>query len=472
MIDINGKKILFDCGLFQGGDRQKAQEKNRELLFDPTTVDYVIISHAHIDHLGRLPYLVKNGFKGKVFCTYGTKELAKLMLLDTAHIQAQDSKFKEEKTGELVEPLYGDLEVRETIDLMETYEYFQRFKITDNIWATFFDAGHVLGSAITVLEFIEDGEKRKLVFTGDLGRKYMPILNDPYQISEADYLIIESTYANRLHESFDIVEDRLVSIVNRVAKRKGKIIIPGFSLERTQALVYVLHQLYNEKKIPLLPIFVDSPLSTEISAVFEKNINYYDKETFRDFLTNKQSPFYFNEIKYLKKAEDSKILNSFKGSCIIISASGMCEAGRIKHHLKHHMPNPRNAILVVGFMAQGTRGRRIVDGDKNIKIFGEDIPLNAEVDILNAFSAHADKIELLDYVKNISNLKQIFLVHGEEQECTMFRDNLKNILKFAGKVDIADHGEEFELKKSQFYSLNPQRKKDYEEQIKNKKLKV
>ena len=471
-MEINGKKILLDCGLFQGGDRQKNKELNENFLFDPAQIDYLIVSHAHIDHLGRVPLLVKKGFKGKIFCTRGTFDLAELMLMDTAHIQMQDAHFLFQDKGITVEPLYTQEDVIACLGLFETYEYFQKFKLDEDIWVTFFDAGHVLGSAISSIEFRENNETHKLVFTGDLGRKYMPILNDPYQIDSADYLIIESTYASRIHDSFATVADRLAEIITRVAKRKGKIIVPGFSLERTQALVYVLHQLYDQKKIPLVPIFVDSPLSTEISKVFERNNNYYDKETFREFLSKKESPIYFREIKYTSSVDESKALNKLPGSCIIISASGMCEAGRIKHHLKYHMGNRKNLILVVGFMASGTRGRKIVEGEKKIKLFGEMYPLNAEVAVINAFSAHADKVELLEYVRNISDLKNIFVVHGEENECLVMRDNIYNILKFKGKVDVVDMGEEFALRDGKFVSLNPERRDEYKEEMDNLKLKT
>jgi len=472
LLNINGCRILLDSGLFQGGDREKNLELNKQFLFNPAEIDFLIISHAHIDHIGRVPLLVKQGFKGKIFCTRATFDLAELMLMDTAHIQSQEAQFLQKEQSEFMEPLYNQEDVIACLGLFETYEYFQKFKISENIWATFFDAGHVLGSMITVLEFKDENGLKKLVYTGDLGRKYMPILNDPYQINSADFLIIESTYASRVHDSFATVADRLAEMISRVAKRGGKIIVPGFSLERTQALVYVLHQLYNEKRIPILPIFVDSPLSAEISKVFEQNNGYYDKETFREFLAKKESPLYFKDIKYISAVDDSKNLNKFRGSCIIISASGMCEAGRIKHHLKYHMVDKKNLILVIGFMAAGTRGRKIVEGEKNISIFGEMYPLNAEVAVLNAFSAHADKIELLEYVKNISDLNQIFIVHGEENECLVMRDNIKNILKFNGKVDVADMGEEFVLEEKIFVSQNHSRSEEYLEEMNNLKLKV
>ncbi len=472
LLEINKKRILLDCGMFQGGDRKEIRKLNEQFLFDPKSLDYVIISHAHIDHIGMLPRLVKQGFNGKIYCTRATKELAEVMLLDSAHIQVQDAFFIKKHLKQNSEPLYNDSDVRGVLDLIETYEYFQKFKLDENIWVTFYDAGHVLGSAITAIDFKEEKEYQRLVFTGDLGRKYMPILNDPYQVDHADILITESTYASRLHDSFASVHEEVEWAINDVVKRNGKIIVPGFSFERTQAFVYILHELYNQGKIPKIPIFVDSPLSTEISEVFDQNKDYYDNETFRKFLDKKQNPLYFKEIKYIKSVEDSKKLNFFDKPCIIISASGMCEAGRILHHLKNNMSDPKNLILIIGFMAYGTRGRKIVEGERKIKIFGTNYPLKADVVVLNSFSGHADKLELLEYIRNINDLKNIFIVHGEESECAVLRDNIINILKFKGRVDVADMGEEFEIISKKTKSKKGSRRQDYIKNMKELKKKV
>ncbi|MBU1132198.1 MBL fold metallo-hydrolase [Patescibacteria group bacterium] len=472
VVEACGKNILLDCGMVQGGGRDNARKQNTNFLFEPKEIDFVIISHAHIDHVGMLPRLVKFGFRGQVFCTAATRELAEVMLLDSSHIQKQDAEFVGKKSGKKIEPLFDDIDVRKTMKLFSTFEYFQKFRITEGVWATFYDAGHVLGSSIVALDAKEEGEQKRLVYTGDLGRKYLPILNDPYQVDHADFLIIESTYAGHLHDSFSNVREELEYIVNDVVKRGGKIIIPGFSLERTQELVYVLHELYNAKKIPAIPIFVDSPLSSKISKIFDKYVDYYDNETYRAFLSKKQSPFNFKEIKYIESVEESKKLNHFEGSCIIISASGMCEAGRIQHHLKSHMTDPKNLILIVGFMAQGTRGRQIVEGARKIRIFGRLYPLRAEVVVMNAFSAHADKIELLEYVKNINDLEIIFIVHCEENECMIMRDNLHNILKFKGKAEVVDLGEEFDLSNEGLAARYGTRRKQYIEMMGKLKEKV
>ena len=472
LLEINNKKILLDCGMFQGGNRKKSRLLNEEFLFDPKEVDYVIISHAHIDHIGMLPRLVKLGFAGKVFCTGATEELAEVMLLDSAHIQVQDARFLKKHKKVHAEPLYTDTEVYDSLKLIESFDYFQKFKIDENIWATFYDAGHVLGSAIVSIDFKENEDYKRLVFTGDLGRKYMPILNDPHQIDHADILITESTYASHLHDSFSNVHEELEWAIRDVMKRKGKIIVPGFSFERTQAFVYVLHELYNKGKIPKIPIFVDSPLSSRISKVFDKNKDYYDDETFRDFVDKKKNPLYFKEITYTTSVEESKQLNFYNKPCIIISASGMCEAGRIMHHLKNHMTDPKNLILVIGFMAQGTRGRQIVEGARKIKIFGKKYPLKADVVVLNSFSGHADKLELLEYVRNINDLQNIFVVHGEESECAMLRDNIHNILRFKGRVDVVDMGEEFEITDKGTTSKMGKRRNKYIKQMNDLKLKV
>ncbi|NQT49114.1 MBL fold metallo-hydrolase [Candidatus Kuenenbacteria bacterium] len=476
LLEINGIKILLDCGMFQGGNRDKIRKLNEEFLFDPKEVDYVLISHAHIDHCGMLPRLVKMGFNGKVISTTANRDLMEVMLLDSAHIQVQDAKYVKKhfkgKSEFLREPLYTDKDVKKAMELFVGYNYFKKFKLHENIWVTLYDAGHVLGSAIIGIDFKDGKEQRRLVFTGDLGRKYMPILNDPYQVDHADILITESTYASHLHDSIDSVYEEVTWAVNDVIKRGGKIIVPSFSFERTQAFVYVLHQLYDQGKIPKIPIFVDSPLSTRISKVFDKYRDYYDNETFRDFLDKKKSPFYFNEIKYTKSVEESKKLNFYKKPCIIISASGMCEAGRIMHHLKNHMTDPKNMILVIGFMAQGTRGRMIVEGKPRIKIYGEKYPLKADVVVLNSFSSHADKLELLEYIKNISDLKNIFIVHGEESECAMLRDNIYNILKLKCRVDVADMGEEFEITNKGTTSKMGKRREKYKKDMGNLKSKV
>jgi metallo-beta-lactamase family protein len=453
LLEIGGKRVLLDCGMFQGGDEaQDTQKYNEEFLFDPKSLDAVIISHAHIDHMGALPRLVKLGYKGPVYVTTITAKLAEVMLRDAAHIQEQDADFALRHFKEKREPTFTDVDVTATMKLMKAHDYHDVFEVLPGVKVSFYDAGHVFGSAQTLLQIQEADKRYRLVYTGDYGRKGMPILNDPEQIPEADMLITESTYASHLHDTFAYVFDELEQIINDVIKRGGKIIIPGFSLERTQELVYVLHKLYNDKKIPAIPIFVDSPLSTKISKVFIDCAKYYDNESFREFISKGESPFAFKQLTYITSSEESKKLNFYTKSCIIIASSGMCQAGRIVHHLKHTVSDPRNVILIVGFMAKGTLGRRIVEKKRKLLIHGEYYDLKADVVALNEFSAHGDKLELLENIKNIKGLRQIFVVHGEETETAVMRDNIYGILKFKGRVDAPTMGEEFTIEGTQVSS--------------------
>lgn len=418
---------------------------NSNFLFDPKKIDAVVLSHAHIDHSGNLPTLIKQGFKGKIYCTKPTIELLTVMLEDSAKIQLQDAQYLRKRFQEDIEPLYSKADVIQTMKRMVGFDYGEKFEVEPGIEVVFYDAGHVLGSAQVLLTVTEGKKKRRIAFTGDYGRKNMPILNDPYQISSADVLITESTYAEHLHDSFKYVFEEMEWVVKDVVGRGGKIIVPGFSLERTQEMVYVLHKLYLEKKIPAVPIFVDSPLSTKISQVFMKNVNYYDDQSFKDFLGRAKSPFSFKNLTYITSVNDSKKLNNYNGSCIIISASGMCTAGRIVHHLKHNIEDPRNLILVIGYMAKGTLGRRIVEQKRKVKIMGSYYNLKADVLAMNEFSAHGDKLELMNNIKNIKNLKQIFIVHGEEQATIVMKNNIKEELKFQGEVIAPKLGQEIEI---------------------------
>jgi len=445
LFEVGNKKILFDYGLFQGGKKGEADKKNRDFLFEPKEVNALVLSHAHIDHAGNIPRLVRKGFKGTIHCTQITRELVELLLLDSAKIQKQDARHIWKHQKKKVEPLYDENDVRKTLKLIQTHHYDTEFQVVPGVKAKFIEAGHVLGSAIIVAELKEGSKTIKVVYTGDLGRKNMPILNDPAQPTEGDVLITESTYGSHLHESSTQSKQELKWIINDVVGRGGKIIVPGFSLERTQEIVYILHELYQEKKIPKIPIYVDSPLSTKISKIFIKHPEAYDKETAVAFLQKRKSPFYFEGLHYIIDRRESQKLNSLKKSCIIVSASGMCTAGRIQHHLKFNISDPKNLILVIGYMARGTLGRDIVEKKRKVTIFGQEYPLRAEVVVLNSFSAHADKPALLEFARKIKGLRKIFCVHGEETESLVMRDNLYNINRFTGKVEVPHLGEEFFL---------------------------
>jgi len=431
LLTVNGSKILLECGLFQGR-RQEAFERNRNLPFDAASIDVLILSHAHIDHSGNIPQLVKQGFQGNILCTHATQDLASVMLRDSAHIQERDAEFvnKRHKKKGLppVHPLYTMNDAAASMNHFVGIGYNRPFWVTPDVKLTFRDAGHILGSAIVILDIQENGTPRRLTFTGDLGRKDLPVIRDPVQVEETDILITESTYGNRTHEPIGDMKTRLREVVNNTVKRGGKIIVPAFSLGRTQELVYVLHELFNDGSLPEIPIFVDSPLSVNITEVFRLHPECFDHETRDAFLSNHQDPFGFYRLRYIRNVEESKKLNTLQEPCIIISASGMCETGRILHHLANNIEDPRTTVLIIGFMAEHTLGRRIVEKIPSIKIFGEELSLKAEVAIMNGFSAHADKNELLAFLDGLNRerLHHVFIVHGEPDQSEAFADVVRD----------------------------------------------
>ena len=442
LLEVNGKKILLDCGLFQGR-RQEAFEKNQNFLYDPAEIDAVLISHAHIDHTGRIPYLVKEGFQGVIYSTEATKNLCRLMLLDSAYIQEQDAKYfakrhskkkgetapKAGKEGEELEmePIYNTEDAERSLEFFKDLPYDKQFTLFDGIHITFREAGHVLGSSMLEIdvEDKEDGKTKKLIYTGDMGRDRLPIINDPHDFENADYVICESTYGNRNHAPIEEGIPELARIINRTVKRGGKIIIPSFAFERTQELIYGIHLLLDRGEIPKnLPIFIDSPLATNITDIFKEHIELYDT-SIRDNFRLGHNPFDPSQLKHTNNVEESKKLNFFIGPCIIISSSGMCEAGRIRHHLKNNIEDPKNTIAVVGYMAENTLGRKIINGDEFIKIYDQMYKVNAEVVILESFSAHADKDDLDQFLGEIKGLKKVMLVHGELSQSEPFAERIK-----------------------------------------------
>jgi metallo-beta-lactamase family protein len=451
LLHVNNKKILLDCGMYQGR-RKISREKNRNFPFDPKEIDAVILSHAHIDHSGLLPLLVKGGFSGPIFCTHATRDLCTHMLADSAYIQERDAEYynrKKLKKGEdPVEPLYSLEDAQQALNQFHCVGYERTFVVEDALAACFYDAGHILGSALVhMIVYEKDIDKRTtLAFTGDLGRKNIPVIRDPQVIPESEYLISECTYGDRLHEAIQDADQQLIDIVNSTYKKGGKLIIPAFSVGRTQEIVYRLNMALKYDKIPEFPIFVDSPLSGNITEVFANHPECFDKETSKEFIENRLNPFGFGRLKYISDVEDSKKLNTYRGPCIIISASGMCEFGRILHHLKNNIEDDKNSVLMVGYQAEHTLGRKIQDKQKIVKIFGEQYNLRAEVHCINAFSAHADRSDLLDYIKHVEGLKKVFLVHGEKDSGFKFKDVLtengyKNVeVPFPG--DVHDLSEE------------------------------
>ncbi len=432
LLHANGEKLLVDCGLYQG-HRKEAEKKNRHLPFPADSIVNMILTHAHIDHSGNIPNLVKSGFEGNIFTTFATRDLCAVMLRDSAHIQEKDAEYvnkKHKKRGlPPVEPIYTMDDARKSLEYFAAWGYNREFFVNSAIKVRFVDAGHILGSAQVVVDVEENGKKRRILFSGDLGRKKLPILRDPVQVTEADYLVIESTYGGRYHDPITNVRDQLAKVINRTYGRGGKIIVPAFSVGRTQELVYELHLLINERRIPNIPIYVDSPLSVNATEVFRLHPECYDREMKEEFLEKHEDPFGFSRLRYIRDVEESKKLNDCKGTCMIISASGMCEAGRILHHLKNNITDPKNTVLVVGYMAENTLGRRLVEREPVVKIFGDEYPLRSEVVVMNSFSAHADRNGLLNYVKNMdkNRLKHIFIVHGDPDQSEALADGLRKM---------------------------------------------
>ena len=433
-IRINGQLIQIDCGAFQGR-RSEADKKNRTWSFNAEEVHDVVLTHAHFDHSGLLPLLPKKGFQGNIYTTPASRDLASLILMDSAHLQARDIEYlrkKAKKKGATLnrEPLYNEREVADVLTRFVTLSYHRPISLGEGLRCEFYDAGHILGSSVTVMTVSQNGKSLSIGFSGDLGRKNLPILRDPEPIPPVDYLIMESTYGNRLHDPIEDAAQKLAEVINRTIDRRGKIIIPAFAVERTQELVYFIHLISDEGLIPKVPVYVDSPMATNATSIFRVHQECYDEETRQAFLDHHQNPFGFNELNYVSSTEESKRLNTLKEPAIIISASGMCESGRILHHLKNNIENPANTILIVGFMAQNTLGRKIVERQSEVKIFGDVYKLRAEVAILNAFSAHADYAEILEYINQLdrSKLKGIFLVHGEPEA----QEHLKGLLEEQG----------------------------------------
>ncbi len=447
VLTVRGKKILLDCGLYQGR-REEARNRNRNFPFDPAGIDAMVLSHAHIDHSGNIPQLAKLGFTGNIFCTHATRDLCGIMLQDSGHIQEMDAEFlnkKRARTGQPpVTPIYTARDAMRAMNQFVSSGYLRPVPVADGVTATFYDAGHILGSAITALDIEENGKTLRLVFSGDLGRPNMPILSDPAVLDHADIVFTESTYGGRLHDDYVTVNDKLAKIVNDTFARGGKIIVPAFSVGRTQEIVYALHQLTLEGQIPELPIFVDSPLSVNATQIFRMHPECYDEET-RELLLQTRDVFGFGKLRYIENVEESKKLVRLKKPCIIISASGMCEAGRILHHLRNNIEDERNTILVVGFMAENTLGRRLVEGIPEIRIFGEEYRLAAQVVKLNAFSAHADHDELLSWISNFDaeRLRNIYILHGEFAQSEALANGLSSV--GYSQVAIPERGEFVEV---------------------------
>ncbi|UCF22971.1 MAG: MBL fold metallo-hydrolase, partial [Ralstonia sp.] len=446
LLTINGTRVLLDCGLYQG-KRKESFERNRHLPFEAKDVDMLVLSHAHIDHSGNIPNLVKNGFAGQIYCTFATRDLCAAMLRDSGHIQEMDVLYvnkKRARKGEPpVEPIYTQEDAIQSLGQFISLGYGRAFPILPGVRLTFLDAGHILGSAIVVLdiETEEDADPHRLVFSGDLGRPDKPILEDPTLVHGCDTLIIESTYGNRLHPDTNGTQQELKRVVLETVQRGGKLIIPAFAVGRTQELVYDLHQLTLSNEIPKTPVFVDSPLAIDVTGVFRLHPECYDAQV-EQFLhdTGARDPFGFGRLQYTRSVEQSKAINDMEGPAIIISASGMAEAGRIQHHLKNNIEDPRNTVLIVGWQAPNTLGRYIVEKQETVKIFGERYKLRAQVKAINGFSAHGDRNEMLDWVKAMDTLpKKTFIVHGDPEPAQAMAHGLSEL--GISETYVPDRGE-------------------------------
>lgn len=451
LLENKGRKVALDCGLYQGR-RSEFFERNRAFPCPPGEVETLILSHAHIDHVGNVPNFVKQGFEGNIFGTNATEDLARTLLLDSAFIQEKDTAFvnklRRKRHQEDLEPLYTVRDAEESMDQFAAVGYYRWFCFAPGFCGKYLEAGHILGSAQIELDVEVSPENfHRVVFGGDIGRGHNAILRDPEIPSDVDTLIMESTYGNRDSPPVESLRDDLCELVTRVADRNGKLIIPAFSVGRTQDIVYQLNILFNENRLPRIPIFVDSPLSANVTEIFRNHPECYNRQT-RELILTDDDPFGFEMLNYIKSVDQSKELNDYQGACVIISASGMCENGRILHHLSNSVGDPRNCVLIVGYQAAHTLGRKLVEKQPTVRIFGEEHAVRCEIKVMNGFSAHADRTELHDYAFRVharsgGRLRRIFLVHGEPEAANALRDYLRETLKV--EVHVPARGDEFHL---------------------------
>jgi metallo-beta-lactamase family protein len=430
LLEIGPQRVLLECGLFQGR-RDESIERNRTFPFDPRKLDAVVLSHAHIDHCGNLPNLCRQGYDGNIYSTFATRDLAAIMLEDSAGIQKDDAVYVSKKRARLgkppVEPLYSATDAEKAVRQFVTLDYERPIRVTPGVTVTFRDAGHILGSAQVILDVEENGRKFRHLFSGDVGRGDDDILRDPLPVENVDSLQIESTYGDRLHAAKPGAKEEMAKLVRETLEKSGKVIIPAFSVGRTQQIVWTFNQLSEEGRLPRVPIFVDSPLSVNATEVYRLHPECFNDEIYR-FLREKANPFGMENLTYIREVAHSMKLNELKEPAIIISASGMCEAGRIRHHLKNHLGRAENLVLFIGYCAEHTLGAQILAGRSPVNIFGEPCDVHARIASVDAYSGHADKAELRRYVQALTgDIRKIFVVHGEESQALAFGRTLQEM---------------------------------------------
>ncbi|MDR0690145.1 MAG: MBL fold metallo-hydrolase [Spirochaetaceae bacterium] len=449
VIEAYGKSYLIDCGAFQGS-RAEADRKNRNFGISMDRIQGVVVTHGHYDHCGLLPLLAKKGYRGNIYATPATRDISSLIMMDSAHIQARDAVYlrkqavkKHEKFT--WEPLYDEKDVIQAAGQIVGLSYNRPMFIGEGVELEFYDAGHILGSAMALITLKKEGRETKILCSGDLGRKDKPIIRDPARVPPPDYIVLESTYGDRRHDTAGNAMEKLAEIAQRTVRTKGKILIPAFAIERTQELVYYFHLLVDEGIIPEIPIYVDSPMATNATTIFQVHPECYDEEIHEAFIKHHKNPFGFNSLHFTTSVAESKALNDHPGPLIIISADGMCEAGRIQHHLIHNIGDPNTTILTVGYMARNTLGRRIRNKEQEVKIHDQWFKRRAQVEEINAFSAHADYVEAGEWLDSLdtSRLKQIFLVHGEPKAQSAFKKHL--VEKGYPHTEIVQYGKTYGL---------------------------
>ena len=431
LLQANGTKVLVDCGLYQ--ERQFRERNWAPFTVPPESIDAVLLTHAHLDHCGLLPKLVKEGFRGKIYCTDATAEIARIILLDSAKLQEEDAEYKlkrhkrEKRKGPYpVVPLYTVADAEACFPQFRDVKYKTPVEICPGVEATFCDAGHVLGSSIIKVKVSQNGQERTVLFSGDVGRPHRPIVRDPSLVDQADYILVESTYGDRVHKGPEDTKKLIGEVINSTIRAGGNIIVPSFALERSQELLYFINELLLENAIPHLTVYLDSPMASRITKVFKRHRELYDEEM-TEFVNNHESPFNFPGLKMAGTSEESKAINHARPPVMIIAGSGMCTGGRIKHHLVNNITKHQNTIMFVGYQAVGTLGRRLVDGDKEVRILGREYPVKARVERINGFSAHADKEELLEWLSGLKRPpRKLFVVHGESESAQHFGDFIRS----------------------------------------------